>query len=295
MSVLRACARITLALDIEKRLEEGPFSGYHRISAIKHRIDICDGVKVTAADSISLEVAGNDVVSNRKNLCWKAAERLRKEAGISSGVHITLHKHIPAAGGLAGGSADAAAVLALCNTLWDCGFSVDRLAAIGQHIGMDIPYFFYSTTALDTETTLDVDEIQTDLTFDFVLVRPPFGVSTPFAYSCLDYMRINMLRDRTQMMKEGFKANDRAQVVASMHNDFERFVFEHFPQLGVIKQQLLHYGCETALMSGSGSTMIGVAKDRAHARHVAESIDWDAQAVRTCDTNANVQSVPETH
>jgi 4-diphosphocytidyl-2-C-methyl-D-erythritol kinase len=278
MITCHAHARLTLALDIGCPLTAGAYKGYHPVYAVKHRIDLHDTLEVTHSDTVSLEVCGSDIPAGSDNLCLRAVEALRAHTGERRGAHIRLHKRIPAAGGLAGGSSDAAAVLDACNRLWCSGLSPEALAAVGRTFGMDIPYFFYAPTSYDVETRAGIQPLSSGLSFVFVLVMPSFGVSTARAYRHIDYTATRRHTAHTEDMKQAFVRNDADAVVAAIHNDFEDVVFPRYPHLRDIRDQLLAAGCPAAFMSGSGSTMAAVARDHAHARRVCQALAHE----RTC-------------
>jgi 4-diphosphocytidyl-2-C-methyl-D-erythritol kinase len=140
---------------------------------------------------------------------------------------------------------------------------------------MDVPYYFLGNTAFDSESTGILEPIQTALCFDFVLVIPDFGVSTKEAYKNIDYSLIAENIEKTDTMKKAFQANNRDEVISSMHNDFELSVFKQYPQLKMIKNKLLDLGCLNAVMSGSGSTLIGFLDKTADKEKIKGQIEYD--------------------
>jgi 4-diphosphocytidyl-2-C-methyl-D-erythritol kinase len=253
-----AYTRITLALDIIRKIGSGRFSGYHELNIIKHQIKLYDRITLNEADVMSVECDSPFVPLDNKNICVRAVDAVRKKTGIDKNVKIIIEKNIPVMGGLAGGSADAAATLDLVNRLWNAGLSSGDLAGIGMTLGMDVPYFFTGHTAFDTEATGIVEPINTCIDLDIVLAVPEFGVSTREAYSGIDYGSIGEKKCFTDAMKAALLRNDINGVAANMHNDFEISVFRQYPELYNIKKCLLDAGCMNAIMSGSGSTLIGI-------------------------------------
>lgn len=268
----KSYTRITLALDIIQKLNKGSYKGYHELNIIKHQIDLYDTITITPAEKMGISCDKPDVPLNESNLCWKAADLLKKECSISENIHIALQKSIPVKGGLAGGSANAATVLDMLNKYWNLNLNTDQLRLFGRRIGMDVPFYFIGGTAFDTESTGILEPVSNDLVFDFICVIPDFGVSTKYAYQDIDYSRIAENKNKTALMKEALQNSEKDTVISLMHNDFELSVFRKYPALKELRDEMKKMGCVNAVMSGSGSTLIGVAKDREHALWVKERV-----------------------
>lgn len=253
--------RLTLALDIVKKLKSGPLAGYHELGVIKQQINLHDTIELEPAPVQVMECNNQQVPCDDRNLCWRAVELVKKEYHIDTPVRIYLHKQIPVMGGLAGGSANAATTLQLASDLWELNLSKERLMELGQQLGMDIPFYFVGGTAFDDEISGKPVAIPTAISLVFVLALPGFGVATPSAYRNLDYRKTGKKRHLTDEMRKNCLAQDRQGVVSSIHNDFELTVFSAYPSLAAIKSELLQAGCEAAVLSGSGSTVIGIAAD----------------------------------
>lgn len=192
------------------------------------------------------------------NACWKACDLLKSSFGITQNVTITIKKNIPVKAGLAGGSANAATTLSLCNELWHLKLDNDSLIELARKIGMDVPFFFCANTAFDTEAGGTLVPIDTSFRMDAILVTPNFGVSTKEAYRNIDYSCVAKEKKKTKAMMKALAENDSKGVIDTMHNDFELSVFPRHPPLAMIKQKLLNAGCLNVFMSGSGSAMIGI-------------------------------------
>jgi 4-diphosphocytidyl-2-C-methyl-D-erythritol kinase len=264
--------RLTLALDIVGKLEQGPFMGYHELAAVKHQIDLCDTITIEPAGRLLLECNDPLVPCDERNLCLQAVTLLQREYRIDRSVRITLQKRIPVQGGLAGGSANAATTLQLLNELWKLHLPRQRLMELGRMLGMDVPFYFIGKTAFDTEATGICEHLPTDIRLTFLLALPDFGVSTAAAYRGIDYTAIGKKRDLTEAMKNYCLAKDVKGVVSSIHNDFEGSVFTSYPELKKVKQELLEAGCSEAVLSGSGSTMYGVVPEGCSAAGMQQKI-----------------------
>lgn len=265
--------RVTLALDIVKRLTEGAYRGFHELRIIKHQIDLHDTISMQT--SKRLEISSNDpsVPLDHTNICYKAVELIREKFHIRDTVRIHIQKRIPVRGGLAGGSANAATVLDMLKKKWSLQVSTSEMIELARKLGQDVPYYFIGHTAFDTEAGGILQPIRNLLSFDFVLCIPPFGVSTPQAYKSIDYSRINLLKGKTHSLLHALETGDREKALDAMHNDFELPVFSMYPALNSLKQKLVELGCSQVIMSGSGSTMLGVAQNKEHALEIASRMD----------------------
>jgi 4-diphosphocytidyl-2-C-methyl-D-erythritol kinase len=139
---------------------------------------------------------------------------------------------------------------------------------------MDVPFYFVGGTAFDTEATATLRSIQTAVSLHFVIVLPGFGVPTKDAYAGIDYAAIGSQQSKTEQMQRAFANSDADGVIASMHNDFEQSVFPAYPALQRIKLELLDKGCHASTMSGSGSTIVGIARDHEHACSIARELQY---------------------
>lgn len=279
--VQKSYTRVTLALDIVQKLEDGPYSGYHELAIVKHQIDLYDVVTIEDAPCLSVCCDNPLVPCGNNNICWKAVELIKKEFKIDKSVKIFLKKNIPVMGGLAGGSANAATVLMLLNQFWQLGLSTDQLMQLGRRLGMDVPYYFLGGTAFDSEATGVLRKIQTDLKFVFLLAIPDFGVSTGKAYQQLNYSLINKNHDKTTFMEKILHDGDYHNVIKSMHNDFEHSVFLNYPELRKIREAMINAGCDQAIMSGSGSTIVGVTDSRLRAQEIQKKVPFKTTVVST--------------
>lgn len=279
--------RVTLALDIIGKIPSGPYAGFHELAAIKHKINLHDILTIEESPSTKIACSVPQVPCGPSNICWKVADIVKAEFGITRNVAITIEKHIPIQGGLAGGSADAAAMFLLLREFWGLDLSGDKLIALSRKAGMDVPFYFCGNTALDTEAGGILEPIDTELRFDMILVTPDFGVSTAQAYKGIDYSRIGHNKLQTIAMKESLQSNDRAAVTSAMHNDFELSVFREYPKLPVIKRLLLEAGCENAMLSGSGSTVIGILPTAADFDKIQRTIGFRSLLVSSCSESSN--------
>ena len=245
--------------------------GYHLLNSLMIPINLCDEIRIEADQRRSegesqLVLTCDDpaIPTDETNLVHQAATLLLRKAGVHTAVAIHLRKRIPVGAGLGGGSSNAAITLKGLNTLLELGFSDDHLCQFGARLGADVPFFLPCRPAYIE----GVGEILTPLpSFPhrwLVLVAPPFGVSTPWAYREFD--KLPPLRVQTPPGKLPPCQWPSSELLV---NDLERAVFPTYPQIAAIKTALLHYAAEGALMSGSGSSVFGIFRDRVLAERAA--------------------------
>ena len=262
--------RITLALDIVKKLTEGEFAGYHELGIIKHQINLGDTITIEKSAEMKMYCDHPMVPNDERNICWQVADLLKNEFGIEENVSIHIDKKIPVQGGLAGGSANAAETMKLLLELWGIDIPLSRKILLSRKLGMDIPFYFYGKTAFDSEATGILQPIENNAPkLHFLLVIPPFGVSTKEAYSQIDYSKIGKNISATAELKNGLQTGNFEKIQKSMHNDFEQSVFLCRFELLEIRNSLLDMGAAAAIMSGSGSTILGLFADLKTAEAVA--------------------------
>lgn len=263
-----AYAKINLALDVVRRLP----NGYHEVRMIMQTVDICDVLTFKKADEgISLKVDNIELPTDGNNLICKAANLLLETAGVKGGVDITLEKHIPIAAGMAGGSTDAAATLLAVNELYELGFSVEELKAIGVKIGADVPYCIEGGTALAE----GIGEVLTPLAAPphcyLVVAKPDINVSTKFVYENLRANELKVHPDVDGMIAD-LHAGDLAGIAGKLGNVLETVTIPAYPIIRDIKNTLKEQGALNALMSGSGPTVFGLFTNKEQAVEAAEQV-----------------------
>ncbi len=270
---LQAFAKINLTLDITGRREDG----YHLLRSIMQQIYPYDLVEVKKADSISLKLFCDNepgssheaVPADRRNIAWKAAELILKEAGISSGVEITLKKSIPAAAGLAGGSTDAAAVLKGVNELYEIGYDTDKLCELGVKLGADVPFCIRGGTALAEGIGEKLTPLPAPGKAYILLVKPPIAVSTKEVYEAYDALEPSEREDKSgrleKLLTEG-RADPKA-VCGCLMNVLSGVTEAQHPIIKEIREKMTELGAEGALMSGSGPTVFGIFSDGEKAKN----------------------------
>jgi 4-diphosphocytidyl-2-C-methyl-D-erythritol kinase len=276
--VLRAAAKVNLALEVLRRRDDG----YHEIASVMQAIDLTDRLVLEDHDSVELDTMSPDVPTDGTNLAMRAAVALRDAAGTKRGVRVRLDKRIPVAAGLGGGSTDAAAVLVGLNRLWGLRWPGPRLAGVAETLGMDVPFFLRGGSALATGRGERLTPVHGG-SFALVLVNPKVGVSTAEAYG---RVQASMYSDgaRARNMVAALATRRPIRVAAALHNTLEAPVARTVPQIQQMKAALMAAGALGAVMSGSGPTVFGVARSFEHARQIRARltrVSWACWAVRT--------------
>ncbi len=258
----KAYAKINYQLHVGARRPDG----FHEIVTLMQTISLFDEVtvSVTAGDGISLSVVGNaSVPEDRRNLAWRAAEAYLEKMGEAHHVDIRLVKHIPMAGGLAGGSADAAAVLRALNRIFDNRFSTQELMTLAATFGSDIPFCVVGGLALCTgrgEAVMPLTPL--DGQRHFLIVNRGESVSTGEAYGRIDACGDTGRAPLPWQKCVSALKNDMQGLPDTMENTFEACILPLCPLADEAKQALSANGAVAAMMSGSGSTVYGIFKSR---------------------------------
>jgi 4-diphosphocytidyl-2-C-methyl-D-erythritol kinase len=277
--VLQASAKVNLALEVLGKRSDG----YHELSTVMHAIDLCDRLTLEAAPEISFRSDDPGLPADEGNLVVRAAELLRREAGVDAGARIGLAKRIPVAAGLGGGSSDAAAALLGLNRLWRLRWPRARLVDLAVRLGMDVPFFLGSGPALGTGRGERLEPLASPAGYALVLVNPRVALPTREVYGRVP-AGWRSEPTGTARLLEALRTKNAARVAAALTNDLERVVEPILPVIGRIKAALVAAGALAALMSGSGPTVFGLARSLDHARQIRRRVtraDWSCWAVRT--------------
>ena len=268
---------MNLALEVLGRRDDG----YHEVVTVMQTVDLSDRLVLEDATECSLDTVAPGIPTDATNLALKAALVLREAAGGSRGVRISLDKRIPVAAGLGGGSADAAAVLVGLNRLWGLRWPRARLGEVATRLGMDVPFFLTGGLALATGRGEQVERLSGP-PLALVLVNPRFAVPTREVYAGVAPA---MYGDgsRTRALTRALGTGRATRVAASLYNGLEPVVAGQHPQITQMEAALLAAGALGAVMSGSGPTVVGVARSFEHARQIRARVtrgSWSCWAVR---------------
>jgi 4-diphosphocytidyl-2-C-methyl-D-erythritol kinase len=279
---LLAPAKINLHLEI---LGLRP-DNFHELAMVMQSVELADLVEVKDAvdDLIILHCDVPEVPQDETNLAYRAAALLRERCGQQKGVEITLHKRIPMAAGLAGGSGNAAAVLVGLNLLWDLKLTVAQLQSIGAELGSDVPFCISGGTAIATGRGEEITNISPLQQGAVVLGKyRSLSVSTPWAYGAYrqqfgdSYAAGAQLAAKSQgihqiKLIEAIKNQDVTTIGQLLYNDLEKVVLPEYLLVAQLREAFAQTDNLGVMMSGSGPTVFALAKDLEGAESIAQAV-----------------------
>ncbi len=270
---VRSPAKINLGLSVGAPRADG----FHPLATVYQAVALYDDVTATVRDDtdITVEVVGDfavDVPTDDSNLAIRAAKLLQTEYDVEEGVDLSIRKTIPVAGGMAGGSTDAAATLVACNRLWGLQLSQSELQHVAAELGSDVPFCLVGHTALGRGRGEQVTEVMSRGTFHWVFAIADGGLSTPAVYAELD--RLRPLRrveppEVSPALLSALLSGQPAALAVALNNDLQAAALSLRPELAATLQFGLDQGALAALVSGSGPTCLFLAADSRQAVDLA--------------------------
>ena len=256
---VRVPGKVNLYLEVGDRRDDG----YHELTTVFHAVSLLDEVTVRDADVLSLEMVGegsDSLPTDERNLAWRAAELMAEHVGRAPDVAITVEKTIPVAGGMAGGSADAAGVLVAINSLWELGVPRRDLHTLAARLGSDVPFALHGGTALGTGRGEELATVLARTTFHWVLAFADGGMSTPAVFAEID--RLRDAKDRTlppaledpEPVLAALASGDPAALAPLLGNDLQSAALSLNPGLRRTLRAGVEAGALAGIVSGSGPT-----------------------------------------
>lgn len=290
----RRQVRVRAPGKINAHFQVGPprADGYHRVASSYLAVSRYEEVVVTArpgtaAQDITVSLAGASSLGagalagiplDGSNLAVKAALLVAQLAPDATGVHLEITKHVPIAGGMGGGSADAAAVLVACDALWNTALSREELARLGAQLGADVPFALMGGAAVGLGVGDELTAALAPTPLHWVLVPADFGLSTPVVYQRLDELREaagTVVAEPEQVATEvlaALRAGDAAALAPWLHNDLQAAALDLAPGLAAVLDDGRRLGSLAQLVSGSGPTLAFLAADAGHAQELAAAL-----------------------
>lgn len=266
-AIARSYAKINLTLDVLGRRP----NGYHDVKMIMQTTGLFD-LLVIDKEPYGFSVTTNlkYLPPNEKNIAWKAAAAFFEYCNIKGGVKILIHKNIPVAAGLAGGSGNAAAVICALDKLYNTHLTDEDMCKIGAKLGADVPYCILGGTQLAE----GIGEVLTELTpmpkTTVLLVKPPINISTATIYEAIDSCD-NLVHPDTDTMIDAIKNGDVTRVAGNLCNVMEAVTEIENPIITKIKDKMMVDGALGCVMSGSGPTVYGIFDDDVKAKTSADN------------------------
>ena len=268
--IARVPAKVNLQLAV------GPLGtdGFHEVTTVFQAISLFDDVTVeTAAENngISIQVTGQTstgVPSDNSNLAVKAATLMIKNYDLPSDINIKLKKEIPVAGGMAGGSADAAGVIVGLDSLFELGLSRDEMEMVGSKIGADVPFSICGGVAIGTGRGDQITPALFKGSYNWVLALSGQGLATPSVYAECDRLREGLSISTpvvSEQLMQALRAGDAKALGKSLSNDLQPAACSLRPALRLVLDVGLDYGALGGIVSGSGPTVAFLVKDDEHA------------------------------
>ena len=281
--IIRAYAKINWSLDTVGVREDG----YHLLDMVMQSVSLHDTLTIEPADGLSLRVAGPvRVPANADNLVLRAADALRREAGIDAGACIRLRKRIPSGAGLGGGSSDAAAALKGLNALWGLHYPPDALSRVGLRLGADIPYCLHGGFCRVRGIGEVIEPLPVGKIYHLVILQPCRGLSTRQVFTALGEAEA-LRRPDTPGVIEALQSGCLTALPQVMGNTLQEVSVPLRPQIRQAITDLRGHGARAAQMTGSGSAVFGVFANAQAARTAYESLRRKHRACHLAQTLAN--------
>ena len=256
--------------------------GYHQLTTVFQAVRLIEtvtarrqSVRDRGTVTLTLEEPDADVPTDASNLAMRAAELLAETTGVSEGVDLLLRKRVPVAGGMAGGSADAAATLVACNILWGTGLSLLELSALAARLGADVPFPLTGATAVGSGRGDLVTPIMTRGSYHWVFALAGEGLSTPAVFRRFDELTgtgAPAVRDVPEALTSALRAGDAPALAASLHNDLQAAALDLRPELARVIAVAEEAGALRAIVSGSGPTIAALVENPAGAQRVSRAL-----------------------
>ena len=274
---LKAPAKVNLCLRVLGKRTDG----FHEIESVFYQISLFDTLTFERSDQLLLTCDGKACGPIEQSLVIKAASLMRRRYGVAAGACINLDKQIPSGAGLGGGSSDAATALMGLNRLWGLNLTIEGLCALAEQVGSDVPFFLYGPAARVSGRGEIVSPFAPNSPFHLLVVKPDCSVSTGWAYHNLSKdLTLTKNRLNSKICCSSLTGGAISKVVGGLWNDFEEIVFKSFPEISEVKSRLLDAGALGAVMSGSGSSVVGLFDSREHAVLASKEFRqfWNATA-----------------
>ncbi len=259
---VRVPAKVNLELLVGPRREDG----YHALSTVFHAVGLYDDVTVSVADGWGISVSGllaDAVPTDGNNLAMRAARLVQSRFDVEP-VHISIRKGIPVSGGMAGGSADAAATLVGLDHLWDLDLDREAIEELGAELGSDVPFLVAGGTAMGSGRGELLAPVLARGTYHWVFALSDDGLSTPAVYAECDRLRGSATVPEplpNPALMSALRSGDPHELAPQLANDLQEAALSLRPDLGEVLSAGMEYGALGGMVSGSGPTVAFLVED----------------------------------
>lgn len=236
-------------------------NGFHQIVTLFQAVSLFDTITIEEAQENKVYIDHEDL-KDKPNIVHKVVEHLQSQYDLKEKIKIQIKKNIPIGAGLAGGSTDAAAVLYGLNRLFNLNLSLDELITIAQKIGKDVPFFFKGGSQFGRHYGEELEQVLINDEYYIVIIYPGFEISTKESYQALKECDFNKGIDNYKNILSAIEKRDMNQMLNNLYNIFEYNALPKYTILSQIREDLLSSGMSAVLMSGTGSTVYGIVKDK---------------------------------
>ena len=267
-------AKVNLQLSVGPKESDG----YHQVVTVFQAISLFDNIKISEADQFSIAVSGdytNGIPLDQSNLVYKAIELMAEEFETDKNLEVSIQKSIPIAGGMAGGSADAAGVLFGIDQLYRLGLSKDELSEIARKLGSDVPFMLHGGTAVGRGHGDEITPALSRGTYHWVIAVSSTGLTTPAVYAECDRLRTGLDIKAPTLNDELLQAllsGDATRVGKSLSNDLQAAACSIRPALRLILDTGQEYGALGGVVSGSGPSVAFLVADEDHSLDLAVAL-----------------------
>lgn len=258
--------KINLGLEVLYKRADG----YHEINTIFKKVEPHDVIEFSKSDDIKIIDKSSSGIEEKENIIYKSIEKIREHFDTKGqGIKVTMHKMIPVGAGLGGGSSNAAGTIMALNSIWDLNLSPDAYLYIAAELGSDVPFFLREGTAHARGRGEVLNYFEFNLPYWVLIVNPGIHISSKWAYQELKVQ--DSIKEPTKLINIWKKNINKPEKLQELiKNDFEKIVFNEFPEIKSVKKEIQSSGSIFTMMSGSGSSVYGLFKSEKEAEKVRE-------------------------
>lgn len=259
---MKARAKINLSLEI---LEKRP-DNYHNLKSVFQKINLYDEIYIEKTENGRIEIQTNiGELEGENNIIYKAYIKLKEQYPKISGIKVVLNKKIPMQAGLAGGSTDCASFLLCMNKLFELNLQREEIERIGKSLGADVVPCLYNKALLAEGIGEIITPVNTDFKYYIIIIKPKISCSTGAMFKKLDEREKIIQQENANKIIKALEDNKIELLVSNLYNVFEE-VIEEKEIINNLKTELIKYGAIGSLMTGSGSCVFGIFKNRETAK-----------------------------